>query len=60
LHPLAPLFVLPVSFEVAGILGGLFAVPVAAIRPECERLGPTVLCIRGSRQPGAATMNWSH
>jgi predicted PurR-regulated permease PerM len=31
LHPLAALFALLVGFEVAGILGGLFAVPIAGV-----------------------------
>ncbi|HEY7068030.1 MAG TPA: AI-2E family transporter [Chloroflexota bacterium] len=31
LHPLAALFVLLVGFQVAGILGGLFAVPIAGV-----------------------------
>jgi len=31
LHPLASMFALMVGFEVAGILGGLFAVPVAGV-----------------------------
>lgn len=31
LHPLGAMFALMVGFELAGILGGLFAVPVAGV-----------------------------
>jgi predicted PurR-regulated permease PerM len=67
LHPLAALFALLVGFEVAGILGGLFAVPIAgvvwvlvaaayhhfvALEPEAELTSKWVSC-RNGRGPAA-------
>lgn len=51
LHPLGAMFALLAGFQLAGLLGGLFAVPLAAVCFGCCS-APPIAASSASRNPG--------